>query len=115
IKSLESVAFTFLTPAGCRHDPDGREGLASFACDMALRGAGPRDSRQFVQDLEILGVERSESVTNTHTSFSGATLAANLGPALRIYADLLRAPRMPADQVEAARMVVLQELQGIED
>ncbi len=113
--SLESVAFTFLVPAGCRFDSDDRQGLAAFTCDMALRGAGQRDSRAFLHDLEILGVERSESVSNAHASLSGATLAGNLQPALAIYADLLRRPQLPADQIEAARLVVLQELLAVED
>lgn len=115
IHSLESVAFSFLTPAGCRYDPARRDGLAAFACEMALRGAGDRDSRRLVQELEILGVERNESVGNSHISYGGATLASNLMPALEIYADLLRRPLMPEEQIEAGRKVVLQELEGIED
>ncbi len=113
--SLESAAFTFLVPAGCAFDPDRLSGLGSFTCEMGLRGSGKRDSRQFVQDLENLGVERGESVSNSHTSFSGATLAKNLFPALEIFADLLRRPHFPDDQLEAARLVVLQELRAIED
>jgi predicted Zn-dependent peptidase len=113
--SLESAAFSFMTPAGCRYEPPDRLGLAGFTCDMALRGAGERDGRQFLHDLEILGVERSESVNSSHTSFSGATLADNLSAALELYADMLRRPRMPGDEVEASRLVVLQELLGVED
>ena len=75
---LQSAAFTFLVPAGCVYDPADRGGLSSFTCEMALRGAGPRDSRQFILDLDNLGVERSESVSDAHTSYSGATLAENL-------------------------------------
>ena len=82
IKSLESAAFTLLVPAGCCYDPAERSGLSSFTCEMALRCAGPRDSRKFVDDLDNLGVERSESVSTPHTSFSGATLSGNLLPAL---------------------------------
>jgi predicted Zn-dependent peptidase len=82
---------------------------------MTLRGSGDRDSRQFIQDLENLGIERSESVSNSHTSFSGATLAKNLFGGLEIFADLLRRPHSPDDQLEAARLVVLQELRAIED
>ena len=57
--SLESAAFTFMVPAGCALDPDDRMGLGSLTCEMALRGSGKRDSRQFIQDLENLGIERS--------------------------------------------------------
>lgn len=113
--SLESAAFTFLLPAGSVYDPADRSGLGSFACEMALRGSGKRDSRKFVEDLDSLGVEHGESVSSSHTSYSGATLAKNLAPALSIYADLLRRPHLPAEQLEAGRLVVQQELRAIED
>ena len=96
---LQSAAFTFLAPAGCAYDPADRGGLSGFTCEMALRGAGPRDSRQFILDLDNLGVERAESVSSTHTSYSGATLAENLPAALAIYADLLRRPHLPAGPI----------------
>jgi predicted Zn-dependent peptidase len=112
---LQSAAFTFLTPAGCVHDPADRAGLSSFTCEMALRGAGPRDSRQFVLDLDYLGVERSESVSNAHTGYSGATLAENLPQALAIYADVLRRAHLPEEQLEAGRLAMIQELRAVED
>lgn len=112
---LESAAFTLLVPAGCAWEPADRGGLSSFACEMTLRGSGVRDSRQFIQDLDNLGVERSEAVTEAHASYSGATLADNLTQALAIYADVVRAPHLPEDQLEAARAAVLQDLQAVED
>jgi predicted Zn-dependent peptidase len=115
MQSLESAAFTFLVPAGCAFDPPGQLGLAALTCELAQRGSGDRDSRQFVRDLENLGVEHGESVSISHASLSGATLKGNLLPALSIYADLLRRPHLPADQLEPARLVVLQELRSLED
>ncbi len=113
--ALQSAAFTFLTPTGCIYDPVNRAGLSSFTCEMALRGAGSRDSRQIILDLDNLGVERNESVSSTHTSYSGATLAENLPQALAIYADVLRRPHLPEDQLEAGRLAMLQELRAVED
>ncbi|MGA2799064.1 MAG: pitrilysin family protein [Thermoguttaceae bacterium] len=113
--SLKSAAFTFLTPAGCVHDPADRSGLSGFTCEMTLRGAGTRDSRQFILDLDNLGVERSESVSYAHTSYSGATLAENLPASLAIYADVLRNAHLPDDQLEAGRLGMLQELHAVED
>ena len=46
---------------------------------------------------ESSGANRSR---DAHTSFSGATLAKNLLPRWRSYADLLRRPHLPADQLE---------------
>ena len=113
--SVESAAFTFRVPAGCVYEPADRGGLAGLTCEMALRGSGSRDNRQFVNDLDNLGVERGESVSDAHVSFSGATLAKNLFAALGIYADLLERARLPADQLEAGRLVSLQELSAVED
>ena len=114
-RSLESAAFSILLPAGCAYDPADRNGLAAVTCELSQRGAGPRDSRELVQDLDNLGVERSDSTSASHISFSGATLANNLFPALEIFSDLIRRPHLPGAQLEAARSVILQELQAIED
>ncbi len=112
---LESAAFTLLVPAGCAHDACGLGGLSSFTCEMMLRGSGSRDSRQFIEDLDNLGVERSESVLDAHTRYGGAALAANFPAALAIFADLVRRPHLPEDQLEAGRLVMFQELRAVED
>jgi predicted Zn-dependent peptidase len=114
-QSLESAAFTFLLPAGCSHDPANRAGLASLTAEMMLRGAGPRDSRTWVADLENLGVERGESVGVAQATFSGATLRDNLPAALVLFADLIRWPHLPPDQLDAGRNTCLQELRSIDD
>lgn len=113
--SLESAALSILVPAGCAYDPSDRLGTSTMVCEMTLRGAGSRDNRQFVEDLENLGVQRAESVSSSHVSHSAATLATNLPATLSIYADLLLRPHLPAEQLEASRMVAIQELRSIED
>lgn len=112
---LESAAFALLVPAGCSRDPRDRLGLSSLTCEMVERGSGRRDSRQFVEDLELLGVESSSSVSNAHTSFTGAMPATNLLPALQIYADVVRRPHLPADQLEDSRLGCLQEVRAVDD
>lgn len=112
---LASAAFTFLVPSGCAHDPSDRGGLAGFVCEMTLRGAGERDSRALILDLDNLGVDHGESVSDSHVSYGGVTVCENLSAALSIFADILQRPQMPADQFEAARAVMLQELQAVED
>jgi predicted Zn-dependent peptidase len=114
-QSVESAAFTFLLPAGCCYDPANRAGLASLTGEMMLRGAGPRDSRAWISDLENLGVERGESVGVAQATYHGATLRDNLYAALGLFADLLRRPHLPADQLDAGRNTCLQELRAIDD
>ena len=113
--SVESAAFTFRVPAGTAWEPADRNGLSTMVCELAMRGAGPRDNRQLVNDLDNLGVERGEGVAEAHVSFRGATLSKNLYPALAVYADVIRSPHLPEDQLEAGRMTALQDLAGVED
>jgi predicted Zn-dependent peptidase len=112
---LQSAAFSFLVPAGCVNEPAQRLGLATFTCEMTLRGAGPRDNRQFVVDLDNLGVQHHASVSSSRASYGGAMLAENLPASLAIFADVLRRPRMPADELEPCRQNVLQNLRAVDD
>jgi len=112
---VQSAAFSLLIPAGSNYDPPHRAGAAAVLCDWMLRGAGSRDSRQLSNELDNLGLQRNEGVGNSHISFTGATLAESLPQALRLYADIVQAPRFPPDQFEAARVGVEQSLRAIED
>jgi predicted Zn-dependent peptidase len=112
---LESVAVALVVPAGCSRDPADRAGLANFTAEMAQRGCGSRDSRQFVEDLERLGVDHWASVSNAHASFGGAMPAERLRDALPMYADLLQRPLLPEAQLDDARAVCMQEVRSIED
>jgi predicted Zn-dependent peptidase len=113
--AVQSAALSLLVPCGYSTDPAGRLGLTSLLCDMIVRGAGTRDSRALINDLENLGVERGESVGVSQTSFSAATLASNLAEALAIYADIVQRPELPPDQLDAGKLVCLQELRGVAD
>lgn len=115
LPGLESVAIAFHTPAGAVHDGPGRCGLATLAGEMMLRGAGDRDTRQIVEDLEGAGVQWAQAVSTSHASFSGAMVARQLAVALPIYADILRRPILAEDEFENARQMVLQNLAGTED
>ena len=112
---LESAAFALLLPAGCAFEPTDKLGVASLTCEMAQRGAGERDSRRFLEDLENLGADTSASVSIAHTSFGGAMPAESLPQVLSLYADLAQRPHLPEDQLEDARLGCLQEVRAIED
>src|SRR5262245_15819988 len=112
---LESAAFALLVPAGCVYEPADKLGLAALTCEMAQRGPGKRDSRQFLAGLQNLGADSSASVSIAHTSVGGAMPAESLPEVLSIFADLVQRPHLPADQLEDARLGCLQEVKAIED
>jgi predicted Zn-dependent peptidase len=112
---LESAAFAVLVPAGAASDPKHLPGLSNFVCEMAQRGCGGRSSRQFVEELELLGVDSSGSVSNAFATYGGAMPAENLTNALTIYADVVRRPELDEDQLDDARMVCVQEVHSHDD
>ena len=112
---LESAAFSLLLPAGCARDPGQSLGLANLTCEMVQRGCGPRDSRQFVEDLELLGADTSSSTGLEHVSFGGAMPAESLLATLAVYADVVRRPHLPEEQFDDARAYCLHEVRSVED
>jgi predicted Zn-dependent peptidase len=112
---VQSAAFSLLVPAGAAHEPPDRNGAAAMLAEWILRGAGERDSRQIVDDLDQLGVSHSLGAQTLHTALSGATLGRNLLPALSIFADVLRDPHLDPDELEPIRALALQSLASLED
>jgi predicted Zn-dependent peptidase len=112
---LESAAFALLVPAGASREQVSQAGLGHLTCEMIERGAGERDSRRIISDLENLGADCSSSCSNTHTSFGGAMPAENLQPVLSIYADVVQRPHLPPDQLEDARLGCLQDVCALDD
>ncbi len=112
---LRSAAFTLLLPAGTCYETEGRQGLGGITVEMSQRGAGERDSRQIVEALDFMGVERTCGVSTFHTSFSVAAVAEMLDETLEIYAAIARQPHLPDDELEESRQAAMQELLSIED
>ncbi len=115
MEHVRSAAINFLMPAGAAFDPPGRFGVASVLADMMTRGAGDRDSRELALALDNLGVDRDESVGAVNMRFWGSTLARNVPAALDIFADVLRRPHLPADELEPVQALALQDIQSLED
>jgi len=112
---VRSAAVNFLIPAGCVYDPPEYAGVGSLLSELLTRGAGERDSRSLTLALDNLGLDRSESVTAMHTRLAGATLARNVPPVLDLYADIIRRPHLPDDELEPVQSLALQDLQALED
>jgi predicted Zn-dependent peptidase len=115
MEHVRSAAVNFLVPSGCVYDPPENLGMATVLAELITRGAGERNSRELSLALDNLGLDRDESVGQLHTRFWGATLARNLGAALEIYADILRRPHLPAEEIDAVRALAMQDILALED
>lgn len=112
---VRSAAFRLLLAAGIVNDPEGMEGAAQVLWGLSFRGAGSRDSRQLSDALDNLGLQRNGGVGDELTTFGGALLGDDLLSALAIYADIVRNPHLPGDQLAAEQALALQELDSLEE
>src|SRR5438067_10101859 len=112
---VRSASVNFLVPAGCFYDPPECLGLVSILSELITRGAGDRDSRALTLAMDSLGLDHSESVGQLHLRFWGSTLARNIPAALELFADILRRPHLPPEELDAVKALALQELQALED
>src|SRR4051812_26073885 len=115
LPAVRSAAFQFIIPAGAVTDPEGREGAATVVEGLTYRGAGERTSRQLSDALDGLGIQRGGGAELEYATFGGAMLADDLHRALEIYADILRRPHLPGDQLPAEQALALQKLERLED
>jgi predicted Zn-dependent peptidase len=113
--AVQSAAMSLLLPAGVAGDPDNAVGAATVLADLVLRGAGKRDSRQLIDHLDSLGLQRSSGAGTYHTHFSCTGVGPGVLEALSTYADIVRRPHLPKGGFESARDLALQGLAGIED
>ncbi|MCR9293833.1 MAG: insulinase family protein [bacterium] len=112
---LRSSAFTFLVPAGTCYEHNDLDVLAGLTSEMVQRGCGELDSRSFWERLDALGVERSSSITTSHSGFSCAMPSSVLTQVLSLYADLVQRPHLPESQLNDARQLCLQDLRALDD
>jgi len=115
MEHVRSAVMYLMVPAGCAHDPPEQLGLAGVLSEMITRGAGPRDSRELTMALDNLGLDHSESVGLMHMAFGGGTIACNLPKGLEIFADILRRPHLPEDELESCQELALQNIASLED
>lgn len=115
MRAVQSAAFSLSVPAGVVYEDEGLNGSSAVLCDLMMRGAGDLDTRALSDHLDRLGLQRGESVGWNHISFSGATLADNLIPALALYANVVQHPQLPDSEFGAVVAGVQQSLRATED
>ncbi|HBE67616.1 MAG TPA: insulinase family protein [Planctomycetaceae bacterium] len=112
---LRSAAFTFLLPAGTCYEADGLDGLAALTSEMVQRGCAEYSSRQFLEALDELGVERGSSITTNHSAFSCSMPSEALLPTIELYSKMVLEPHLPVDQLDDALQLAMQDLRALDD
>lgn len=112
---LRTAALTLNVRGGLQCEPDDRAGLSGLVCEMVQRGAGNLSSRDIVAVQDNLGIDRNSGISSSMASFSAAMPADSLEQAIGLYANIVRRPHLPEDQLDDARMMSIQELRALAD
>lgn len=115
IPGVRSAAMSWLLPAGSATDSADGDGLAAMLSEFILRGAGGRSSREHSDALDLLGVSRHTDVSSHHIRIDATMTADRLHEALPLVVDMIVAPTLHADHLEAVRSLSLQSLEALDD
>ena len=106
----ESAAIGLHAFVGSRSEADGKGGLAHLVEHMVFKGARGRDARAIAEAIEDVGGTLNAWTSRDQTSFHARTLAPDVGLALELIADLVRAPKLDESELEREKLVILSEL-----
>jgi predicted Zn-dependent peptidase len=112
---VRSAAFSWLIPAGSAYDPAPLEGLSTLWCELLLRGAGGRNSREHADAADRLGAGRGTELGSYTMRVSSTMLGERFLDALPLFVDMVVRPRMDGDAVEPCRDLALQSLASVKD
>ena len=97
------VQVNLLIRGGALLDPPGKTGLASMTAAMLTEGAGARNSLQFADAVDYLGADISASSGFSIMGIALHTPLEKLDSALALFADVVRRPLFPPEELARNR------------
>ncbi|MGI9167145.1 MAG: M16 family metallopeptidase [Pyrinomonadaceae bacterium] len=110
---VPTVTMQMVVLSGGLSDRNDHRGLASFTAALLREGTAKRTSKDVAEQVDTLGATLAagsgfSTQTSTVTAFG---LVENLDPLMEIFADVVRSPVFPKDEVEKYRARTLAQLQ----
>lgn len=115
MEHVESVAYDLLMPGGLICDPQDMVGSSLIFAELIGRGAGTLDSRGLSEAFDDAGIRHGEWAGTDRIGCSGSLLATKLPRALELVSMMVLQPRLPEEEIENIRSVLLQDLAALND
>jgi len=110
MEGAQSASIGLYAAVGSRSEAEGKGGLAHLVEHMVFKGARGRDARGIAEAIEDVGGSLNAWTARDQTVFHARTLAPDVGLGLELIADLVRAPKLDAEELEREKLVILSEL-----
>lgn len=113
--TLPQVGARLLLPAGSAGDTRGMEGTASLVGGMLTEGTLSLTAEELNERLDRLGASLGVQVGHDFAEVDLFMLAETLPEAMRLLAEVVRAPAFPGDELERVRAETLDSLAARDD
>lgn len=110
---LPTFTMQMVILSGGLSDPPGHRGLADFTAALLREGTAKRTSREIADGLDSLGatLTTDAGLSSATTTVTSSGLVKNFDRALDLFADVIRHPSFPADELEKYKARTLSQLQ----
>ncbi|MFZ4516782.1 MAG: M16 family metallopeptidase [Microthrixaceae bacterium] len=110
-----SVSVSVWVGVGGRDEPDELAGASHVLEHLLFKGTAERDARSIALDLDAVGGDMNAFTANEHTAFYARVPAGAADLATGLLLDVVSAPALRPEELDAEREVILEELAAAED
>jgi predicted Zn-dependent peptidase len=107
---VRSVAVAYWVGTGSRDEPGELAGASHFLEHLLFKGTERRSAAAIAEELDEVGGDCNAFTTKEYTSFYVRLLSEHLSLGLDILSDIMWAPALRPDDIEAERTVILDEI-----
>jgi predicted Zn-dependent peptidase len=115
LPALRSVSVGFWVGVGSRDEHDGEYGASHFLEHLLFKGTADRSAAQIAHAVESVGGDMNAFTAHEMTAFYVRVPDDQLDLALDILSEIIWAPALRLDDVDAERNVILEEIRMRDD
>ncbi len=108
-----TITVTAAFPGGASEDPAGKSGLAALTADLLRHGTEKRTADQISEQVDFLGASLDGAAGDDRVTVSLGALAKDTDTGLDLFADVVRHPTFPVDEIERERQLEIAGLQAL--
>jgi predicted Zn-dependent peptidase len=108
--NVASATVGFWVGTGSRDETPEQAGISHFLEHLLFKGTPERSARSIAEAIDAVGGDMNAFTTKEYTAFYVRTLADDLEIALDILSDIMWDPAFRAEEVDAERKVILEEV-----
>ncbi len=107
---VASACVGYWVGTGSRDETEAQAGISHFLEHLLFKGTARRSAREIAEAVDAVGGDMNAFTTKEYTAFYVRALAEDLGLGLEILGDIMTAPALRPEEVDAERQVILEEV-----